>query len=235
MSVTNLPVAATRRIDEAHKNITRSIKLLKTALKSKSWRQIENAVELIILKLLDNQNPDALFAITPSKRLERELFVQFGGMQLLLEVLEPPLSQADARHMASSQIQRHVELWNEVLVVLREVCFAVPSLADSIFSDQHLVFLFTLLSHEYVFENTMSLLEEVLAVRHETFCLCLVPDLYQLLGGFSTRRLAHFCRVLALLLFEPEDRQIMENAQVQIHNLSLSLTQYNTPLIKLMG
>ena len=214
MSFSTLPVAVTRRIDEAHKNITRSIKVLKTALKSKSWRQIENAVELIILKLLDSHNPDALFALTPSKRLERELFVQFGGMQLLLEVLEPPLSKPDARDMPPSQIQRHVELWNEVLVLLREVCFAAPSLADCVFSDQHLVFLFTLLSHDFVFENTMSLLEEVLAVRQEAFCLRLVPNLYDLLGSFSTRRLAHFCRVLALLLFEPEDRQIMENAQV---------------------
>jgi hypothetical protein len=214
MSVSALPPAAIERVDEAHKNMTKGIRLLRTALKSKSWRQIENAVETVILKLLDNQSPDALFAITPAKRLERELFVQFGGVQLLLQVLEPPLSEVDARRMPSSQIQRHVEVWNEVLVLLREVCFAVPHLADSVFSDQHLAFLFTLLHHEYVFENTMNLLEEVLAVRQETFCLSQVPGLYSLLDGFSARRLAHFCRVLALLLFEPEDRQIMENAQV---------------------
>lgn len=201
-------------MDEAYSNMLQGIKVLETALLSKSWRQIENAVELIIVKLLENQSPDSLFTVTPSKRLEREFFVMFGGMRLLLMVLEPPLSKPDARQILSSTIQRHVELWNEVLVILREVCFAVPTLADSIFTDSHLVFLFTLLSHDYVFENTMNLLEEILAVRRDTFCLSLVPDFFQLVQRLSARRLAHFCRVLALLLFEPEDRQIMENSQV---------------------
>jgi hypothetical protein len=41
-----------------------------------------------------------------------------------------------------------------------------------------------------------------------------VPGLYSLLSNLSTRQLAHFCRVLALILFEPEDRQIMESAKV---------------------
>ena len=216
MTASSLPTPAVDRVDEAHKNIVKGIHVLRVAIHSQSWRQIENAVEYLILKLLDSQNPDALFTITPSKRLERELFVEFGGMKLMLSLLEGPLSKPDARHIPSSQIQRHVELWNEVLVILREVCFAVPSLSDSVFSDNHLVFLFTLLSHDFVFENTMNLLEEILAVRMETFCLSLVPDFYKLVGKFSTRRLAHFCRVLALLLFEPEDRQIMESSQVRL-------------------
>jgi hypothetical protein len=42
-----------------------------------------------------------------------------------------------------------------------------------------------------------------------------VPDFYKLVAQFSPRRLAHFCRVLALLLFEPEDRLVMDNSQVQ--------------------
>jgi hypothetical protein len=94
------------------------------------------------------------------------------------------------------------------------------------------VFLFTMLSHRSVFENTVSLLEEVrgttcshippllpqaplppcllhvqvLAVRIDTFSLALVPDLYGLVSKFSARHLAHFCRVLSLVLFEPEVR-----------------------------
>ena len=60
----------------------------------------------------------------------------------------------------------------------------------------------------------MSLLEEILAVRIETFSLALVPDLYALIAKFTARQLAHFCRVLSLVLFEPEDRQIMEGSQV---------------------
>lgn len=47
-----------------------------------------------------------------------------------------------------------------------------------------------------------------------TFFLGNVPDLYKLWGGFNCRQLAHFCRILALLVFEPEDRQLLESPAV---------------------
>ncbi len=47
-----------------------------------------------------------------------------------------------------------------------------------------------------------------------TFFLGNVPDLYKLWGGFNCRQLAHFCRILALLIFEPEDRQLLESPAV---------------------
>ena len=47
-----------------------------------------------------------------------------------------------------------------------------------------------------------------------TFFLGNVPDLYSLWQGFNCRQLAHFCRILALLVFEPEDRQLLESPAV---------------------
>jgi hypothetical protein len=47
-----------------------------------------------------------------------------------------------------------------------------------------------------------------------TFFLGNIPDLYELIAGFNCRKLAHFCRLLALLIFEPEDRQILESQSV---------------------
>ena len=47
-----------------------------------------------------------------------------------------------------------------------------------------------------------------------TFFLGDVPDLYKLWRGFNCRQLAHFCRILALLVFEPEDRQLLESPAV---------------------
>lgn len=73
---------------------------------------------------------------------------------------------------------------------------------------------FTYLRHQSLFDNTMNLLEEILASRTDTFSLALIPKLFSLIRGFSSRQLAHFCRVLSLVLFEPEDRQIMEGSQV---------------------
>jgi len=47
-----------------------------------------------------------------------------------------------------------------------------------------------------------------------TFCLTQVTGLYDLWASFNPRKLAHFCRILALLVFEAEDRQLMESPSV---------------------
>jgi hypothetical protein len=102
-----------------------------------------------------------------------------------------------------------------------------------------LPFLFTLLSHDACFDSASALIEEILSIQSHsptvqireqddmneesrltsgpkvrvapptTFFLGNVPELYQLWNGFNCRQLAHFCRILALLVFEPEDRQLL--------------------------
>ena len=168
----------------------------------------------LLSKLLDASNPDQAFVITSAKRQERELFVNLGGMEFLLKLFQKPFGAPDARKISSQSIQRRSELWNEVLVILRELAFAIPSLADNLFGDSEITFLFTMLVHNSVFDNTMNLLEEILATRADMFSLSSIPDVFSLLSSFSTRQLAHFCRVLSLILFEPEDRQIMEGTHI---------------------
>jgi hypothetical protein len=109
--------------------------------------------------------------------------------------------------------------------------------------EEFLPFLFTLLSHDSCFDGAAALIEEILSLQSHslpqphpegslspedhpeaqlsirvppptTFFLGNVPDLYKLWGGFNCRQLAHFCRVLALLVFEPEDRQLLESPAV---------------------
>lgn len=41
-----------------------------------------------------------------------------------------------------------------------------------------------------------------------------VPELHSLVENMTSQQLAHFSRVLALLVFEPEYRQLMESAHV---------------------
>eukprot|EP00854_Cymbomonas_tetramitiformis_P006645 gene6645-7956_t len=64
----------------------------------------------------------------------------------------------------------------------------------------------TLQGNTYTFDNAVGLAEEVLAVREETYQLSEIPNFAELLRGFSLQHLSFFCRVLALLVFEPEDR-----------------------------
>ncbi|CAM9273885.1 unnamed protein product, partial [Ectocarpus fasciculatus] len=168
------------------------------------------------------------------------MFISLGGVNQLLRLFEAPISTADARSMSENGVKRRAEVWNEVMVMLREVMYSTPLLADRVVTSRHIVFIFTMLHHQSVFENSMNLLEEILAtilcvylscMVNTTFPQCFVciapfipplshlflsqvPALYSLVGQFSTRQMAHFCRVLALLLFESEDRQIMESSKV---------------------
>ncbi|KAG7339396.1 DUF3689 domain containing protein [Nitzschia inconspicua] len=150
----------------------------------------------------------------------------------------------DARDLSEELVaSRLAPCWNETLACLRELVYSIPSLVeDEVILDNgdFLPFLFTLLSHDSCFESTAALIEEILSlqshspsvqIREEddmnetngpkvrlvsptTFFLGNVPDLYELWAGFNCRHLAHFCRILALLVFEPEDRQLLESPAV---------------------
>lgn len=55
---------------------------------------------------------------------------------------------------------------------------------------------------------------QILAVKSTTYYLGEVPHLHSLVESMTSRQLAHFARVLALVVFEPEFRQLMESAHV---------------------
>ncbi|KAJ1437421.1 hypothetical protein B484DRAFT_416580 [Ochromonadaceae sp. CCMP2298] len=225
--IPELSKASAKQMDEEYSGIAGFVGSLRAAVVAVDWDEVEVVVGDIIVALLDNSNVNQLFAVTPKKKLQRECFVLLGGLDLLLQLFQPPfVSHPDARHIRPEEVLRKAEIWNEIVVILREVSFAIPSLADKQFKSGQMVFFFTLLSHQSVFDNTMNLLEEVLASRDDTFQLSLVPDFHQLVRKFSARQLAHFCRVLSLLLFEPEDRHVMENSHV-IHSAELLQVRRN--------
>ncbi|KAI2504529.1 hair follicle maturation [Fragilaria crotonensis] len=140
--------------------------------------------------------------------------------------------------------------WNEVLVSLRELVYSMPILVEDgtiLDGGRFIPFLFTVLYHDSCFDSAAALIEEILsALSHSspvpfppdetpidgayrtatfalpvsTFFLGNVPNLYSLWHTFSCRQLAHFCRILALLIFEPEDRQLLES-QTALKSLEL--------------
>ena len=202
------------RIDEAFNQIATSISELGKAIENKNWEEIERCVYGLLTRLMGNPYSEPPYNIPPESLQEKETFVALGGLQLLLQLFEPRLSGTDARNISPGLMLNRSELWNEVMSLIKELVLAVPSIADNFFADCHLSFMFTLLGHQRVFESTMNLVEDILAVKVDTFDLSKIPNLYGLLDGLSSRQLMYFCRILALVLFEPEDRQIMECTHV---------------------
>ncbi|OQR84403.1 hypothetical protein ACHHYP_13426 [Achlya hypogyna] len=103
----------------------------------------------------------------------------------------------------------------ESMNFLRELCFIAPAVAERLGCDDHLtIVLFQLMSNGLFFEHAAGLAEEILSIREDSFDLSLVPNVQQIMLSFSTRQLAFFCRILALIVFEPEDRRLLENSRV---------------------
>ena len=174
---------------------------LKTSLDTGKFRSAEQGVKTLINCILNQNNPgEDVFQITPKKRLERESFVSLGGMDQLMRLFRHPFGADDARKMKKTVVTERSDLWNEVLVLMREICYTIPRMSEQFFSKDSIVFLFTLMSHQCVFENAAALLEEVLKVRIESFSLGHIPNLYGLMGGFSIHQFAYFSRLLSLVL-----------------------------------
>jgi hypothetical protein len=73
-------------------------------------------------------------------------------------------------------------------------------------NDRFIVFLFSLLADAKTFDAAIGLIEEVLGAKEDTFDLSRVPNFNALVRGMSKGQLGVFCRVLAMVVFEPDDR-----------------------------
>lgn len=211
----NFPPNVERKLDEDLSKVMGHIKSLSLAIAKSNVPDIELAISDIVMQMIDtNTSINANYKNTLKKKQHREMFVSLGGMRLIMCLLSPPYAPSDARNLSKDRMVDQADFWNEILVLMREMISAVPSISDKCIENKHLVFLFTLLHHYPVFDNVMNLLEEILVSREDTFFLGSIPSFYTLVNSFSSRQLAHFCRVLSLVVFEPEDRQIMEGSHV---------------------
>ncbi|KAL7689068.1 putative short transient receptor potential channel 4-associated protein [Plasmopara halstedii] len=171
--------------------------------------------------------------------IERENFLRLGGAECLLCVLHAfrqeekamkkqlkrgsdvralwetpmPVTLAPTKSGTNASLRKHA--LNDTMAILRELCYFSSNLAIQLCDkDGLVVYLFQLMGDTRYFDNASGLVEEILAVRDEAFDLTRVPSFHTVLQSLSSRQLAFFCRVLALVVFEPEDRRLLENAKV---------------------
>ena len=109
---------------------------------------------------------------------------------------------AERRRRRSEQKAREGAM-NAAMAVLREHIFASATPPEGACMHAPFIhFLFRKMACAPLFDNAVCLAEEILALREQTFDLGCVTGFHGLIRGFSTRQLAFFCRVLALVVFE---------------------------------
>lgn len=145
-----------KRINNSFNDVITVVKNLRLAVEKAKWSDIEHAVHTVYHKLTEETNLEQPYLVKPKSRQEREVFVAVGGMNTILRLFSKPFTELDARAMPTTTFQRYAETWNEMLVILREVSYSIPSLSERVFDQDHVVFLFTMLAHRSVFENSVS-------------------------------------------------------------------------------
>ena len=85
-------------IDFSHNYLYTVVSELKESLDSGRYRNAERGVKTLINCLLNANAPgEDVFLITPQKRMERESFVELGGMHELMRFFRKPFGNTDAR------------------------------------------------------------------------------------------------------------------------------------------
>eukprot|EP01116_Phalansterium_solitarium_P006144 TRINITY_DN18449_c0_g1_i1.p1 TRINITY_DN18449_c0_g1~~TRINITY_DN18449_c0_g1_i1.p1 ORF type:complete len:758 (-),score=252.57 TRINITY_DN18449_c0_g1_i1:347-2620(-) len=155
------------------------------------------------------------YPATDATKAFSEAFVLFHGVETLLEVLwckagRPeglPLYKTDdemAHETPATRRAVHV-IQGEILAILREISFMNPGIGGFLSSIPGFFdFLFTLVKRPETFDNAVSLIEEIIASGDDVYDLTIIPDVKEMLQRFSAKQLAFFCRLLALICYEPE-------------------------------
>jgi len=126
--------------------------------------------------------------------------VQYGAVPVLAQALAFSLSDPASRVL-------FLEMPQNVMSVLRELAAISPSAACELVSSRA----FVLMIFECMFENILfleasSLIEELVAVSGVFIDLTTIPDIERLLMQLLPHNAACMCRLIGLLLFDPEDR-----------------------------
>ena len=146
-------------------------------------------------------------------------FVALGGPLVLVD-----LTVALSQHVKSGTIGFAgtkgpkygvgiTHLLNELCSVLREILYEFPSLchADLVGSGQFVTHVMHYLLGINNSDTSCVLLEEMVAYRSKTFRLSDVPGFNQIVMTLSSRQLALFMRIFAILIFEPENKDKHKN------------------------
>eukprot|EP00299_Pterocystis_sp_00344_P000068 c10020_g1_i2.p1 GENE.c10020_g1_i2~~c10020_g1_i2.p1 ORF type:complete len:716 (-),score=154.44 c10020_g1_i2:7-2154(-) len=148
----------------------------------------------------------------------RDVFRLCGGVEALVRLLFLTATAKQRPTGADRDIVVRIQI--ESLKILREMCCTVPHVAENMSSNTEFIrFVFELMKNKLVFEIAVGLQEEIMAYKSDTFDLTTVPQLKEFVLSLSPNRLAVFCRVLALVVFEPEDRLLQIHAPLNASQL----------------
>ncbi|KAA8491193.1 Short transient receptor potential channel 4-associated protein [Porphyridium purpureum] len=166
-----------------------------------SWEKVQASIRLAFQALVSSTYCEEF----------RDAFVSFNGPEALLNVLRlvRTLLERSAVHPVSRLMQDLVRnVAADAISLLKECCYGFGWISPRLGLQPDAVdVLFYFVTQRDSFEPAVLLIEDLLAMRDDTFELATIWGIEELILTLSPYELALFCRVLTLTLFEPEERQ----------------------------
>ena len=131
--------------------------------------------------------------------------IAFGGPSALISLLRSVLVDLSASDLSAPHRVTLLRIAAHCLMSVRELTYSVHTLAYGLLGDiDSLSIMFQFLRWSLCFNAATAALEEVLSFRPHMLQLSDVDNIDVILSGFQAHQLALFCRVLSLLVYEPE-------------------------------
>jgi Trpc4-associated protein len=129
----------------------------------------------------------------------REL-VRFGAVPVLARLLCASLSDSANR-------RNYLELQQHTLVLLRDIAaVSPPAAAELVNSRAFVLMVFECMAENVLFIEASTLIEELVAVSGVFIDLTTIPNIESLFMRLLPYNAACMCRLIGLVLFDPEDR-----------------------------
>ena len=172
--------------------------------------------------------------------LERDAFVNCGGIGLLLRIIRKPYFVGDeslwfgndARTLQESFVKEKLaQNWKTIFAIIKGLIYYIPELLEEgselMEEGKFLPLLFTMLSHDCLFDSVVDLIEQILTLQAQgvtrsdndgkvytirlestpnPFSLERIPNVQELWEKFTCKQLAQFTRILLLLVYEVDER-----------------------------
>eukprot|EP01136_Pigoraptor_vietnamica_P038355 Opistho-1_new@107567 len=119
----------------------------------------------------------------------------------------------------------------DILSVLQEVVLLAADVAADMSCDDAFVHrLFALMESRALFGQAVALAEKVLDMRDDVFPIATVPDLAEIVSGFTGQQLASFCRVAALVVFDQDDYMYGDSLKTakEVHRIACGAAPAST-------
>ena len=208
---TRYPGALVNRVNRLHRRTLNAVKEFRQAVIDGNFFQnpnnIDNHVQRTARLVMDSSFAYQGELRDPASVHDPYYFALFGGVDVLIQMLVKLSECPDSISTTSMMWRRR---WCvEIMACIRELSFSVHYVnRDLGMRDDLLRIVFNFMKSSETFDHAVQLAEELIVGRGRIMIASTeIPEIPDHISRMAPSRLALFCRIISLLVYEPEEKK----------------------------